>query len=161
MRWALAVRDAARTSCCGADRCRHGQHKWRWVAVKGICASKSLTLQEYYLAHVSSKERMRFSRPFCPLCSGRRARSVPGGPVCPHRRSALVPGGLRVSCKRARGRHGRVGPQHVIAWRPVYSEIKHSPAKLLQFRLLRLSYALRVQEDRKMSTTLQLLPACI
>lgn len=160
MRWALAVRDAARTSC-GAERCRHEQHRWRWVAVKGICASKSLTLQKYYLAHVSSKERMRFSRLFCPPCSGRRAQSVPGSPVCLHRRSALVPGGLRVSRKPARGRQGRVGPQDAIAWRPDYSEIKHSPAKLLQFRLLRLSYALRVQEDRKVSTTLQLLPACI
>ena len=80
MRWALGVRDAAKTSCYEAERIRHGQQKWRWVAMKGICASETLTLQNHHLPHVTYKERPGLSLPLHPLCSRKRAQRVPGDP---------------------------------------------------------------------------------
>lgn len=149
MRWALGVRDAAKTSCYEAERIRHGQCQWRRVAVKGICASESLTLQNHYLPHVTWKETPRLALPLHPLCSGKRAQRVLAEPksTVPAREECLASrSDVLLSQARARqARQGRAPAFHTVGTAGC-SEIKCSPGKLVQFRLLRLSYALRDME---------------
>lgn len=148
MRWALGVRDAAKTSCYEAERIRHQQCKWRWAPVKGICTFESLTLRTQ-LPHVTYKERPGLSLPLHSLCSGKKVQRVPGDPksAVPAREECLASrSAVLLSQARAwQAWQGRTPASHAVKTAGC-SEIKCSPGKLLQFQLLRLSYALRDME---------------
>jgi len=168
MRWALGVRDAAKTSCHEAERIRHGQCKWRWVTVRGICASESLTLWNRYLPHVTYKERLGLSLPLHPLCSGEGAQRVPGDPksAVPAQEGCL---GFQKCCASltSQGMAGMTRQDSSVSYREgcrlLWSKMQpREPATISAPQaVLCTEGRVVVQEDRNTSVTLQRLPARI